>query len=52
VIEIILGKKIATDVETSDAMPLPPQAQKEIRHGQIIIIRGGVEYTVTGQRLY
>ena len=52
VIEIILGKKIATDVETSDAMPLPPQAQKEIRHGQLIIIRGGVEYTITGQRLY
>jgi hypothetical protein len=28
------------------------KAQKEIRHGQIIIIRGGVEYTITGQRLY
>lgn len=26
-------------------------AYKEIRHGQLIIIRSGVEYTVTGQRL-
>ena len=25
-------------------------AYKEIRHGQLIIIRSGVEYTVTGQR--
>ena len=28
-----------------------PNAQKIIRQGQIIIIRGGVEYTITGQRL-
>ena len=28
------------------------QAQKILRHGQIIIIRSGVEYNVTGQRLY
>lgn len=26
-------------------------AYKEIRHGQLIIIRSGVEYTVTGQRI-
>lgn len=26
-------------------------AYKEIRHGQLIIIRSGVEYTITGQRL-
>ena len=26
-------------------------AYKEIRHGQLIIIRSGVEYTVTGQRV-
>lgn len=25
--------------------------QKEIRHGQLIIVRSGVEYTITGQRL-
>lgn len=28
-----------------------PQVQKTIRHGQLIIIRGGIEYTITGQRL-
>ena len=28
-----------------------PKAQKIIRQGQLIIIRGGVEYTITGQRL-
>ena len=28
-----------------------PNAQKIIRQGQIIIIRGGVEYSITGQRL-
>ena len=29
-----------------------PQVQKILRQGQLIIIRGGAEYTVTGQRLY
>lgn len=28
-----------------------PQVQKTMRHGQLIIIRGGIEYTITGQRL-
>jgi len=28
------------------------QAYKIIRHGELIIIRGGVEYTITGQRVY
>ena len=28
-----------------------PQAQKILRQGQLIIIRGGAEYTITGQRL-
>ena len=36
-------------VETIDASE--PAVQKIIRQGQIIIIRGGVEYTITGQRL-
>lgn len=35
--------------ETIDASE--PAVQKIIRQGQIIIIRGGVEYTITGQRL-
>ena len=32
--------------------PTEPQARKEIRHGQLIIIRGGEAFTVTGQRVY
>lgn len=35
--------------ETIDASE--PAVQKIIRQGQIIIIRGGVEYTITGQRI-
>ncbi len=29
-----------------------PNAQKILRNGQIVIIRSGVEYTITGQRVY
>jgi len=36
-------------IETIDASE--PAVQKIIRQGQLIIIRGGVEYTITGQRL-
>ena len=39
-----------------DQTPFPSgegrgEAYKELRHGQLIIIRSGVEYTVTGQRV-
>ena len=34
-----------------DVQPVEVPAHKEIRHGQLIIIRSGVEYTVTGQRI-
>lgn len=39
--------------ETADvqAQTAEKEAQKIIRRGQLIIIRGGVEYTITGQRL-
>ena len=49
VIDINLGNSAPTALEM---VQIEPQARKEIRHGQIIIIRGGVEYTITGQRLY
>lgn len=39
----------ASDVENVSEQQ---QAYKTLRHGQLIIIRSGVEYTVTGQRLY
>ena len=39
------------DSTAVENIPTRPSVQKIIRHGQIIIIRGGVEYTITGQRL-
>lgn len=39
----------SSDIDVIDASV--PAVQKIIRHGQLIIIRGGVEYTITGQRL-
>ena len=39
----------SSDIEVIDASV--PAVQKIIRHGQLIIIRSGVEYTITGQRL-
>lgn len=52
VIEIVLGQQTTTDVQTTELLPLQQQAQKILRQGQIIIIRSGVEYTITGQRVY
>ena len=48
VIDINLGNSAPSALEM---VQIEPQARKEIRHGQIIIIRGGVEYTITGQRI-
>lgn len=48
VIEINLGNKSLRCAETAIK---EETAQKIIRHGQLVIIRGGVEYTITGQRL-
>ena len=55
---VVVGLRLGEDQgESLDQAPFPSgegrgEAYKEIRHGQIIIIRGGVEYTITGQRLY
>lgn len=49
VIDINLGNSAPTALEM---VQIEPQARKEIRHGQLIIIRGGEAFTVTGQRLY
>jgi len=51
VVEMYLGKKPDfTAVE--NVVSTEPQAQKILRNGQIVIIRSGVEYTITGQRVY
>lgn len=49
---ILVGLRLGNDTKegieaTKSFMP----AQKEIRNGQIVVIRGGVVYTITGQRL-
>ncbi len=49
VIDINLGNSAPTALEM---VQIEPQARKEIRHGQLIIIRGGEAFTVTGQRVY
>ena len=53
---VLVGLRLGEDQEGGDAVESvsisEPQAQKIIRHGQLIIIRGGVEFTVTGQRIY
>lgn len=49
VIDIDLGNSAPTALEM---VQIEPQARKEIRHGQLIIIRGGEAFTVTGQRVY
>ena len=48
---VMVGMRLgeySTDIETVEARPA---AKKEIRHGQIVIIRGDQVYTITGQRL-
>ncbi len=55
---VVVGLRLGEDQgEGFDQTPFPSgegrgEAYKKIRHGQIIIIRGGVEYSITGQRLY
>lgn len=52
VVGLRLGNGPAEDINQLPLQGAGGPAYKEIRHGQIIIIRGGVEYTITGQRLY
>ena len=49
VIEMYLGGMPETTAVEKAQMDY--NAQKIIRHGQLVIIRGGVEYSITGQRL-
>ena len=48
IVDINLGNRVQSSIEATNT---DAQAQKIIRQGQLIIIRGGVEYTITGQRL-
>lgn len=47
---ILVGLKLGNSSSIENVEYEAP-AYKEIRHGQLIIIRSGVEYTVTGQRI-
>lgn len=49
---ILVGLQFDKTVTTTENVTIEPNAQKILRNGQIVIIRSGVEYTVTGQRLY
>lgn len=50
---ILVGLKLGnTPTSIENAAANDEQVRKEIRHGQLIIIRGGEAFTVTGQRLY
>ncbi len=49
---VLVGLRLGENVEALEAIDISePQAHKEIRNGQIVIIRSGVVYTITGQRL-
>jgi hypothetical protein len=43
-------EKVTTPIE--NVVSTEPSARKEIRHGQLLIIRGGEAFTVTGVRAY
>ncbi len=48
---ILVGLQFDKTVTTTENLTIEPNAQKILRHGQLIIIRGGEAFTVTGQRL-
>lgn len=52
---VLVGLRLVSDKddeqEANEYVPAEPKAQIELRHGQLIIIRGGAQYTITGQRL-
>jgi hypothetical protein len=50
VVGLRLGNEPVTDIDHTTSPS--GKTYKKIRQGQIIIIRGGVEYTIIGQRLY
>ena len=50
---VMVGLRLGDEEPIEDGIEqqeVYPNVQKVIRQGQIIIIRGGVEYTITGQR--
>ena len=50
---ILVGLKLGNGAsELLNIVSEDVQAQKILRNGQIVIIRSGVEYTITGQRVY
>ena len=48
-LQTVCGTSTTTPV-VKEAIPAVPNVQKILRNGQIVIIRSGVEYTITGQR--
>ena len=49
---VMVGLRLGEMVSGVDNVTVTEPAQKILRDGQIIIIRSGVEYTITGQILY
>ncbi len=47
---VLVGLRLGEEQGFESVTLSAPQAQKIFRNGQIIIIRSGVEYTITGQR--
>ncbi len=48
---VMVGLRLGKDTTPFDNVEVTEPAQKILRNGQIIIIRSGVEYTITGARL-
>ena len=48
---VMVGLRLGKDNTNFENVELTEPAQKILRNGQIIIIRSGVEYTITGTRL-
>ena len=49
---VMVGLRLGETMRVTDHVTVSEPAQKILRNGQIFIIRGGVEYTITGQRMY
>ena len=49
---ILVGLHLGDTTTAVENVTIMEPARKEIRHGQIVIIRGEQVYTITGQRLY
>ncbi|MBO4519425.1 MAG: hypothetical protein J5704_05240, partial [Paludibacteraceae bacterium] len=50
---VLVGLRLGNeDPQGIDNTDINGKAIKILREGQLIIIRGGVEYTITGQRMY